>query len=194
MRQPQQVRRGAAPWSRAPERPLRHAAHPGQAPARPRQPPAAHVAANLAERRAPGGAADAGRPRRGKKRKKRAPFWAVQSGVTVSARAAKGRGAPPTRVSTRQCVRFFEPLARPGRLDRLSIPGLRRPCSLTLTFTNSSCYWPGLDRSLDVMYILVSVALFYTMTNAQLWDLPGDVLAAPASALCGWKGVNSLQC
>ena len=24
----------------------------------------------------------------------------------------------------------------------------------------------------------------------MLWYLPGDVLAAPASALCGWKGVN----
>ena len=28
------------------------------------------------------------------------------------------------------------------------------------------------------------------MTNTLLWDLPGDVLAAPASAMCGWKGVN----
>ena len=37
--------------------------------------------------------------------------------------------------------------------------------------------------------ILVSVALFYTMPNTLLWDLPGDVLAAPASSLCGWTGV-----
>ena len=29
--------------------------------------------------------------------------------------------------------------------------------------------------------------------NTLLWYLPGDVLAAPASALCGWKGVNSLS-
>ena len=29
--------------------------------------------------------------------------------------------------------------------------------------------------------------------DSLLWDLPGDVLAAPASALCGWKGVNSLS-
>ena len=43
------------------------------------------------------------------------------------------------------------------------------------------------------MSVLVSVALFYTMTNILLWDPPGDVLAAPASALCGWKGVNSLS-
>ena len=43
------------------------------------------------------------------------------------------------------------------------------------------------------MSILVSVVLFYTMTNTLLWDLPGDVLAAPASAVCGWKGVNSLS-
>ena len=42
------------------------------------------------------------------------------------------------------------------------------------------------------MSILVSVVLFYTMTNTLLWDLPGDVLAAPASALCGWKGVATL--
>ena len=41
--------------------------------------------------------------------------------------------------------------------------------------------------------VLVSVALFYTTTNTHLWDLPGDDLAAPASALCGWKGVNSLS-
>ena len=25
------------------------------------------------------------------------------------------------------------------------------------------------------------------------WDLPGDVLAAPESALCGWKGVTLLS-
>ena len=43
------------------------------------------------------------------------------------------------------------------------------------------------------MSVLVSGVLFYTMTNTVLWDLPGDVLAAPASALCGWKGVNSLS-
>ena len=42
---------------------------------------------------------------------------------------------------------------------------------------------PGLDRSFDVVSVLVSVALFYIMTNTLLWDLPGDVLAAPASAL-----------
>ena len=40
------------------------------------------------------------------------------------------------------------------------------------------------------MSALVSVALFYTTTDIFLWDVPGDVLAAPASALCGWKGVN----
>ena len=43
------------------------------------------------------------------------------------------------------------------------------------------------------MSVLVSVALFYTMTDTLLWDLPGDVLAAPASALCDWKGVLSLS-
>ena len=43
------------------------------------------------------------------------------------------------------------------------------------------------------MSVLVSATLFYTMTNTLLWDLPGDVLAAPASALCGWKGVDSLS-
>ena len=31
------------------------------------------------------------------------------------------------------------------------------------------------------------------MTNTLLWDLPGDVLAAPASTLCGWRGANSLS-
>ena len=41
--------------------------------------------------------------------------------------------------------------------------------------------------------LLVSIALFYTMTNTLVWDAPGDVLAASASALCGWKGVNSLS-
>ena len=43
-----------------------------------------------------------------------------------------------------------------------------------------------------MMPVLDSVALFYTMTNTLLWDLPGDVLATPASALNGWKGGNSL--
>ena len=31
------------------------------------------------------------------------------------------------------------------------------------------------------------------MTDTLLWDMPGDVLAAPASALCGWTGVISLS-
>ena len=71
------------------------------------------------------------------------------------------------------------------------------------------------------MSILISLLLFYTviehsvMVSARgcpgstcispLWldrcklslslslDVPGDVLAAPASALCGWTGVNSLS-
>ena len=30
------------------------------------------------------------------------------------------------------------------------------------------------------------------LNHQLLWYLSGDVLAAPASALCGWKGVNSL--
>ena len=65
--------------------------------------------------------------------------------------------------------------------------------SLSLTFTNYSSCWPGLARSLDVMSIPVSVALFYTMTNTLLWDLPGAVLAAPASALRGWQGAKTLS-
>ena len=35
------------------------------------------------------------------------------------------------------------------------------------------------------MSVLVSCPLFYTVTDDVLWDLPGDVLAAPALALCG---------
>ena len=42
------------------------------------------------------------------------------------------------------------------------------------------------------MSVLVSAALFYPMTHTLVWDLPGDVLAAPASALCGWTGVHTL--
>ena len=64
-------------------------------------------------------------------------------------------------------------------------------CSLTLAFTLTDSCWPGLRaRSLGLMSVLVSFALFYTVTDTLFWDLPGDVLAAPASALCGWKGVN----
>ena len=40
-----------------------------------------------------------------------------------------------------------------------------------------------------MMFVLVSGALFEIVTNSLSWDLPGDVLAAPASALWGWKGV-----
>ena len=43
------------------------------------------------------------------------------------------------------------------------------------------------------MSVLVYFAVFYAMTDTPLWDLPGDVLAAPASALCGWEGVLTLQ-
>ena len=35
---------------------------------------------------------------------------------------------------------------------------------------------------------------FFTFSNSYWWDLPGDVLAAPESALCGWEGVNFLLC
>ena len=66
-------------------------------------------------------------------------------------------------------------------------------CSLTLTFTNFSSCWPGLGSVLRLMSILLSVVLFYTLTDTLLWDLPGNVLAAPASALFGWEGVNSLS-
>ena len=66
----------------------------------------------------------------------------------------------------------------PRRSTRVHAP----PCTATLLS-------PGKARSLDMMPVLVSVALFYTMTHTLLWYLPGDVLAAPASALCGWKGV-----
>ena len=47
------------------------------------------------------------------------------------------------------------------------------------------------------MSVDVSFAVFYTVADSLFWDLPGDVLAAPASALCGWKGVIlslSLMC
>ena len=37
--------------------------------------------------------------------------------------------------------------------------------------------------------ILVSILLFSTVTQHSGWYLPGDILAAPASALCGWKAV-----
>ena len=47
----------------------------------------------------------------------------------------------------------------------------------------------GHIMSLGLMSVLVSFAVFYTVTDALLWDVPGDVLAAPASALCGWNGV-----
>ena len=42
------------------------------------------------------------------------------------------------------------------------------------------------------MSVLVSFALFYMVTDL-LWDLPGNVLAAPASALCGWERCNTLS-
>ena len=69
-------------------------------------------------------------------------------------------------------------------------------CSLILTFTDNNSCWPGLGSlpRRDVNPCLN--CRLYTVTqligcNTLLWYLPGDVLAAPASALCGWKGVNS---
>ena len=66
-------------------------------------------------------------------------------------------------------------------------------CSLILTFTNISSCWPGLGSLLrrDVNPCLNSVVL-HSDTDTLLWYLPGDVLAAPASALCGWTGVMLL--
>ena len=31
--------------------------------------------------------------------------------------------------------------------------------------------------------------MYFTLSDCVFWDLPGDVLAAPASALRGWMGV-----
>ena len=43
------------------------------------------------------------------------------------------------------------------------------------------------------MCVLVSSMLFYTVIDTLFWDLPEDVPAAPAPALCGWKGVINLS-
>ena len=43
------------------------------------------------------------------------------------------------------------------------------------------------------MSVLVSIAVFFTVTDSLLWDLSGCVLAAPASALCGWTGLSLAQ-
>ena len=37
--------------------------------------------------------------------------------------------------------------------------------------------------------IVLSIDLPAALGLDALWGVPGDVLAAPASALCGWKGV-----
>ena len=45
------------------------------------------------------------------------------------------------------------------------------------------------------MSVLISFALFHTVNDNLFWDLPGDVLAAPASALCGWyQKEEELRC
>ena len=66
-------------------------------------------------------------------------------------------------------------------------------CSLTLTSTNFSGCWPGLGSVLrrDVCPCLCCVVLH----NDQ-HSLLGSARGCPgsaASALCGWKGVNSLS-
>ena len=33
------------------------------------------------------------------------------------------------------------------------------------------------------------LSIYLSLANTLLWDVPGNVLAAPASALCGWIGV-----
>ena len=44
-----------------------------------------------------------------------------------------------------------------------------------------------------MIFVLVFFALFYTVTDTFFWDLPGEIAAAPASALCGWKSVSILS-
>ena len=44
------------------------------------------------------------------------------------------------------------------------------------------------DRLFGFHYFLVLYA-----TPFCFWDVPGDVLAAPAPGLCGWKGVIRLS-
>ena len=46
----------------------------------------------------------------------------------------------------------------------------------------------------DLMSVLVSCACFNTATVNLFWDLPGDVLAASASALCDCKSVILFLC
>ena len=43
------------------------------------------------------------------------------------------------------------------------------------------------------MSVLVSFAGFFTVIDTLFWDLPGEILAAPASALWPWKGVLTLH-
>ena len=43
------------------------------------------------------------------------------------------------------------------------------------------------------MSVLVPTAVYHTLPDTLFWDLPGVLLAAPASALCGWKGVIALS-
>ena len=78
--------------------------------------------------------------------------------------------------------------------------GLRlgRRCVCVCVLTTVPVPSPLLRR--DVSPCLNSVVLrcnlslslsLYTVTGHLLWYLPENVLAAPASALCGWKGVHS---
>ena len=43
---------------------------------------------------------------------------------------------------------------------------------------------------LGLMSVCVSFAVFWTAADILVWDVPGDVPAAPGSALCGCKGVT----
>ena len=82
-------------------------------------------------------------------------------------------------------------------------------CCLSLAVVIVGSCWPGLRPvlSLDVCPCLSNTLSFFcsvlTVNDNLFWNLPGDVLAALASAqyrhICGWKrvrerGCNTLSC
>ena len=176
-------RRGGRPRPRA----------PAAAPARPQPPPPAAARGLAARQRGRGGGGGGGRAAEecgggGAARGRRGPgLSAKRPGCFLKMKTEAACFCPVTPMF-RTTVTIYPHLISQAGWNRCNL-SIYLSCSLSQKRTSPSR--PGVGLTLrDEMSVLVSAALFCAVTDTLYWDVPGHVLAAPASALCGWTGVT----
>ena len=71
-------------------------------------------------------------------------------------------------------------MTRERKRDRHCVPGTSADSQRIIASLDLGFFHVSIDSCVDAYYFI-------------FWDLPGDVLAAPESALCGWRGVRLLS-